>query len=170
MGFTMRKTIQSKRSGRRFGTCQLDLQFDNDKIMLPGESMPIDMEIAHSCYQTYAMNEIRIRLHEVLQSNNNSKNNNNKRSKSKDVKVYKHNIALPTTTTANKSGTMDIKGVLDIPSSVLCDSRRDGVHHYLEVKILSRGKEETLRFQFPLAIGKNTSSRPSSRRSSQALS
>mmetsp|Transcript_12046 Transcript_12046/g.18479 ORF Transcript_12046/g.18479 Transcript_12046/m.18479 type:complete len:161 (-) Transcript_12046:152-634(-) len=151
MGFTMRKTIQSRRSGRSLGTCQMDLQFDNDKILLPGESLPIDMEIAHSCHQSYAISEIRIRIHEVQKS----RCHNHK--KSRNRKVFKSDISLRQVEKA-KSAAMDIRGFLDIPSSALCDnnaSSRDGpvVHHYLEVKLMSRGSEENLRFQFPLAIG-----------------
>mmetsp|Transcript_18917 Transcript_18917/g.28012 ORF Transcript_18917/g.28012 Transcript_18917/m.28012 type:complete len:171 (-) Transcript_18917:37-549(-) len=149
MGFKLRKTIQSRRSGRTLGTCQMDLQFDNEKTLLPGQSMPFDMEIAHSCQKNYAIDEIRIRVHEVQQQP--------RCKKSRNSKVSKSEIRLPQRK-QSKSDAVDIKAELNIPSSVLCDNVSTVVgpvvYHYLEVKLMSRGAEEIVRFKFPLAIGK----------------
>lgn len=154
---TQRKTLQAKRGREKLGTCQVSLNLpENQKILLPGDSLPVDIEIAHSCYEKYALNEIRIRVHEI-QTNAKNKRKTFSSTKSRDIKLTKYDIltnGVPATW--RKNAVIDIQGLdVVIPETAQCDCF-DGstlVHHFIEIKLISSGREETLRFKFPLAVG-----------------
>jgi len=154
---TQRKTLQSKRGREKLGTCQVSLNLpENQKILLPGDSLPVDIEIAHSCYEKFALNEIRIRVHEI-QTVARSKRKAFSSTKPRDIKLTKYDIltnGVPATW--RKNAVIDIQGLdVIIPETALCDCSNGStlVHHFLEIKLISSGREETLRFKFPLAIG-----------------
>jgi len=152
---TQRKTLQARRGREKVGTCQVALNLPST-ILSPGDNLPLDMEIAHSCYQKYCLEEIRIRIHEV-QTTTIINKNRRKKTKTRDVKLTKYDI-LTNGADGRKSEAIDIKGLnVAIPETAECDSFNDvskvQVHHYIEIKLLSSGREETVRFKFPLAIG-----------------
>lgn len=142
MTFTLRKTIQS-RQGDTIGTCQVAIYFPKEnKSLLPGQSMPLTMDIAHSCHSPYAIHDVKIRLLENVVR---------RRLKSKTYKIWKTNIPLRQRQ-GSKSAAMDIEGMqLDLPPQTRCDLEHQ-VHHYLEIKIVSK-TNGSLRFKFPFAIG-----------------
>mmetsp|Transcript_27122 Transcript_27122/g.30949 ORF Transcript_27122/g.30949 Transcript_27122/m.30949 type:complete len:371 (+) Transcript_27122:304-1416(+) len=166
--FAQRKILQARRSREKRGTCQVSLRLlENDTVLLPGDSLPVDIDIAHSCYNKYPLEEIRIRVHEVQTTTKTPSRNYlmlRKRirssatsTKSRDIKLIKYDFLTHTSPESwRKSAAIDIHGLnLVIPPTALCDCY-DGpilVHHYLEIKLLSSGLEETIRFRFPLSIG-----------------